>query len=461
MRPDPGSGATQSWPTTQAQATPPRSRRRRTGRFDGLLSDVQWTPAYVGLLIYIFAVVTYRAPVGTPGLIVALAGVLLSGKRIRIPPVLWAFGAFIIWGAIGYTQSPYAWVVWDRLVLLGKLWLIALVIVNALRTPAQIRFFIVFFLVCFATHPARGAIFNYFYGYTVFGRALWNHIYRNPNDLAALTFFPLGLAVGLLKDVNLWVRRGALVSVVTLAALVLMTQSRGGFLALALITAIAIFRLPTGRRRLRTLVGVSLIAATAIVIAPSGVWDRVSALSEAGTEADSSSRQRWQIWQVAGEISGENPLFGVGMGAYRYAHYDHTLGKPRFALAHGTRDTHSTYLNVLAEAGWPGLILFLTMLGIGLSEARRALRRLKRSPAAKTMVGAVALVLIGYLAAGIFATVPHLAFLYLHLALLTVLSRGALKRRRRGPHPAQGPAPPGMPGQRGWAAPQASSGLAP
>jgi putative inorganic carbon (hco3(-)) transporter len=413
-------------------------RRRagpRRGVFDGLLSNVQWTPAFVGLLAYVFSVVTYRAPLATPGLGLALVAIVLGGAKIRVPPVLIAFGGFIFWAFIGYTQTDYAWAVWERLILLGKLWLLAFVVVNALRTPAQLRFFIIFFLVCFATHPARGAIFNYvFHGYTVFGRALWNHIYANPNDLAALTLLPLGLATSLLKDVNRWVRRGALVSVIVLIALILMTQSRGGFLALAVVGAIVVFTMPGGRRRTRAFAGTALVVVSAIVIAPSGVWDRVSGLSE-GVEADSSSEQRWEIWQVARELSADNKLFGVGVGAYRWAHYDHAMSDSRFVLSRSPRDTHSTYLNVLAETGWPGLLLFLTMIGIPLNEARRARRRLRHLPAQSTAVGVVALVLIGYLTAGIFATVPHLAFLYLHIGLLTVMSRAALARSPRGRRP--------------------------
>jgi O-antigen ligase len=444
-------------PVTTQQADPPgwqprpplpqrRAGRRRPGYFDGLLSDVQWTPAYVGLLLYVFSVVTYRAPLATPGLVLALVALLLGGGKIRVPPVLIAFGAFILWGLVGYTQSSYAWVVWDRLILLGKLWLIAFVIVNALRTPAQIRLFVVFFLVCFATHPARGAIFNYFYGHTVFGRALWNHIYGNPNDLAALTLFPLGLAIALMKDLNIWIRRGALVSVVVLIALVLMTQSRGGFLALALIGAVVAFKMPKGRRRVRTFASVVMIAVTAIVIAPSGVWDRVSGLSE-GTEADSSAEQRWEIWQVSREIAADHRFYGVGVGAYRWAHHDYTVSDPRFPSARGARDSHSTYLTILAEMGWPGLFIFMAMIGISLNEARRARRRLRHAPAANMLVGAVALALIGFLAAGIFGTFAQLAFLYLHLALLTVLCRAAIRRPARRPRPWTQVGPPSMAGR--------------
>jgi probable O-glycosylation ligase (exosortase A-associated) len=393
-----------------------------------LFAEVQWTLGFVGLLLYVFSIVTYRLPLATPAMLMALAGAFMGREKVRMPAVLVVFGLFILWAGVGYTQTAHGPAVWERLVLFGKLWLIAFAAVNTIRTPAQIRFFLVFFLVCFATHPARGAIFNYLAGHTVFGRALWNHIYANPNDLAGLTLLPLALAIALIKDVDAWVRRGALVSIVVLAALVLMTQSRGGFLALGLM---ALLVWQTQRRKLRALVGVVVLGTAAVAIAPSGVWERVSGLSE-GSEADTSSRQRWEIWHVAREIASDNQLFGVGLGAYSRAHGRYTFDRPEYELSAGYRDAHSTYLSVLAETGWPGLILFLAMLGISLKQAVAARRRLAPLPREGGAITVLAVALIAFMAAGIFATYVHLSFLYLHLALLYVIGQEGHRAMRAG-----------------------------
>jgi putative inorganic carbon (hco3(-)) transporter len=433
---------------------PAGARVRHAGRFHGLFSEVQWTLGYVGLLAYIFAIVTYRIPIATPAILLSLLGVVMARARVRMPAFLVVFGAFILWGFVSYTQSEYPAESWQRLVLLSKLWLIAFATVNVLRTPAQVRFFLVFFLVCFATHPARGAIFNYFYGYNVAGRALWNNIFGNPNDLAALTLFPLSIAVALLKDPSMWIRRGAMVSVVVLVILVLMTQSRGAFLALALM---ALFFWRTQRHKVKALGGVVIVGLMAAFIAPSGVWDRVSALTSEGTEADSSSRQRWLIWEVAGQISEQNPVFGVGPGAYPQAHYAFTSQIPGYEFASGRRDAHSTYITLRAELGWPGLALFALMLAIPLLQAWRAGRR-AGSSIHKGQVLAVAVALMGFLAAGVFGSFSQLSFLYLQLALLAVLGQMALGQQPlpatprpalsvAGPGPGIRPRPPS--GERG------------
>ena len=197
---------------------------------------VRWTIVFVAFLAYIFAITTYRLPIGNLAMIAGLAGIALQRDAFRFPRLLIWFGAFILWCAIGYVRTLYPAPTWDRLVDLVKLWAVVLVAVNALRSRAHIRFFSVFFLGCFALYPLRGAFFNYFfYRSTLFGRAIWNYVYSNPNDLAALAILQLAMVAALLSlERRGWVKRAGQLGVVLLPLLVLMTQSRGGFIALAL-----------------------------------------------------------------------------------------------------------------------------------------------------------------------------------------------------------------------------------
>jgi putative inorganic carbon (hco3(-)) transporter len=197
-----------------------------------------------------------------------------------------------------------------------------------------------------------------------------------------------------------------------------MTQSRGAFLALVLVTLLF---WQTQRRKLRALLLVALFGGVAAAVAPSGVWDRVAELSKEGTEADSSSQARWEVWQIASAISADNRLFGVGYGAYRFAHHEFTSGYGTNWLSAGYKDAHSTYMGVLAEAGWPGLLLFFLMVGLPLRQAYRTRQRLESSSAGNETIAVVTLSVVGFLAAGVFASYHHLTVLYLKPALLTVL----------------------------------------
>jgi probable O-glycosylation ligase (exosortase A-associated) len=386
------------------------------GRLKSMIGDVEWTIPFIGLLGYVVATVTFRLPIGQASMIVATLGLLLQGKDLRFPSSFGVFTVFLVWCAVGYFSSPFKVDVWRALQDVWKIWLIALVMVNALRTPGQLRFFLLFFLLCYATHPARGGIFNYLWGEKVFGRTVWVHMYHNPNDLAALTFFPMAVASLFTRDRNPDVRRGALVSVVILPLVILMTQSRGAFFALA---AFVMMAWVGQRNRLRALVVMTLLGSISVAVSPAGVWDRMNTLFEEGSDADSSSRQRVLIWEVAQGIIHEHLMTGVGFGAYPSAHNRATLGNPNYELADGYRDTHSTYLNVLAETGIPGLLLFLATVATALFKAEQVRRRLKRErPDVAQQFWYMEVGLIAFMLAAVFGSFVHLAYFYVQIAAL-------------------------------------------
>jgi O-antigen ligase len=389
-----------------------------------------WTLTFAAFLVYIYVITTYRLPLGNAAMVTALVGIPFLGAALRFPAALWWMVAFLVWGVLGMIQSPYPWLVEPELITFGKLCLVALVAVNVLRTRANIRLYAVLFLGCYALYPTRGAIFNYVGGYTVFGRAIWNHIYSNPNDLAALTLLQLSLAVSLLPiERHKWTRYCVLAGCVLLPILILMTQSRGAFLALAFFAA---FYLAGQRRRARALVVMSALAVLVVMIAPSGVWKRVKGLSnisqvdEGKTKVDEegSAFQRYEIWRVARAIIRDHPAFGVGFGAYPQAHSEYVAGGGFNRFARGKRDTHSTYLNVTAETGYIGLAIFLAMVGSALVTAERVRRRWRHLfPDTAQQLYALELGLVAFMIAGTFGSFAKLSFLYLHVALMVALAR--------------------------------------
>lgn len=420
-----------------------RARVRMTGAVmelnaaPGLLANVRWSVPFAAFLGYILAITTYRLPIGSLAIIVGLAGVAIQSVPRRWPGFLAWFAAFILWGAIGYVGTLYPERAWDGLIALVKLWAIVFVGVNALHDRPQIRLFMVFFLACFALYPLRGALANYFlYRYTVFGRAIWNHAFENPNDLAAFAILQLAMVCALLGlEQRWWIQRAAQVGLILLPLLILMTQSRGGFIGLAVFILCSVAGqwrqlrgLLDSARRLR-LVFLSVAVVTAVAFAaPEGVWKRVAGLkyltnTEQLNEVDSegSAFQRWEIWRVASKIIREHPVLGVGVSAYPLAHAVYARGEEFDPTAAGERDTHSTVLNLLAETGIPGLILFLCLVlsvVIGAERTRRECKR--RAPALAMPLFFLEMGLLAFFAAGTFGSFGYLAFLYVHLMLLWV-----------------------------------------
>ncbi len=165
-------------PATAAEG---RARPEATGwkGVKRLFTDVDWSISYVAFLLYFVIVITYRFSGASFVIAIALGGLIFERGRRSYPYWLAWFSLFLLWGAVSFTQSAYPDIAWNNgVVEFGKLLLICLVAANVLTNGPRIRFFLIFFLFLYATHPIRGALFNTFlYGYTEESRTVWNWVW--------------------------------------------------------------------------------------------------------------------------------------------------------------------------------------------------------------------------------------------------------------------------------------------
>lgn len=194
---------------------------------------------------------------------------------------------------------------------------------------------------------------------------------EDPNDLA----YVLTAAVPI---VLLIVRRRARPRVqlawgLVLALLVLgaaATFSRGGLLAIAAIVLWAILRGVVPARFLVAAAGLLAVVAVPILLVAGSVFEQALAQKQyiAATNVDT----RLLRWQAAARMLADNPLLGVGPGGFRSGYVAYS----GFAeLAERTPVAHEMYLEVGAELGLPGLVLFLGAIVAALLATERAVRR--------------------------------------------------------------------------------------
>ncbi len=254
-----------------------------------IYKDVDWSVSFVCLLIYFVIVITYRFPGASFAIVGAVVGLIFEKGPRTVPYWLVWFLALLLWGTVSVTQSSFPDAAWNEgVVEYAKVWLICLVAVNVLTNSARLRFFLIFFLFLYATHPIRGALFNTFvYRSLEESRAVWNGMWSNPNDFAALTFLPLAIAAGLLKDPSDLVRKAALASVAVMPVIMLMTRSRGGFLALAVFSLLTVL---ANRKQLKGLVGLGVLGLGALLMAPEGTFDRFNDMTSAVRGGTSRTR---------------------------------------------------------------------------------------------------------------------------------------------------------------------------
>ncbi len=409
--------------------------------------EVDWSISYLAFLFYFVIVVTYRFPGASFAIAAAVAGLIFEKGPRRLPYWMTWLAAFLIWGAVGVTQSRFPQLAWnDGVIEFAKLWLIMLVAVNVLTNRARIRFFLIFFLFLYATHPIRGALFNtIIYNNTIEDRVIWNGAWANPNDMAALTFLALGISAGLLKDRSDLIRKAALVATGVMACVILMTQSRGAFIAMGVFAMLTIL---ANRKQLKGLVAIAVVGLGAAIAAPAGTFDRFSNLTDAvaggSVDADDSNsmKQRLEIWRIARRIITDHPVFGVGLSVYNYEHNIYARGSAQTDIAGGARDTHSTFIRMTAEAGWLGSFLFFTPFVLAISRARRVRKKYgPLFPDQSDNVNYCEAGLIGYLVCGIFGSYQATIFLWLALGLLAILTEGLRRAGVQTARPTMGRGP--------------------
>lgn len=201
------------------------------------------------------------------------------------------------------------------------------------------------------------------------------------------------------------------------------TYSRGGLLALGAVGGMHFWRSPY---KLRTLAAVVLALAVIVPVLPQEYWDRMSTITAAPDERDASQIGRLHFWQVALVMAEDHPVLGIGHRGYEAAYddYDWTDGEL------GTkRAVHSAWFGVLAEAGYPGLLLYIAIVVSSLLACRRVRLSAKRGEIPGPL-GAYAVgfetALVAFVVGGSFVSFQYSEMLWHYFGLTMALERVAV-----------------------------------
>ena len=257
----------------------------------------------------------------------------------------------------------------------------------------------------------------------------------DPNELAAILIPALSLAFFMSLTTKAVFPRLLLVAAAFVCAVALFrTESRGGLVGLAVMLLASV--VISGPVRARVIVMVLALSGAALtyfaLVAPPQSLARVTEFSSGGGSG------RTDLWAVALDVSRAHPLGGVGAGNFplvepSYAFRNRNL--PRFDLIVETpKVVHNMYLNILAELGVVGLILFSVVIVCAFAAAFHSLRAFANAGDLETEVLARGIIVgtIGMLAAFFFLSAQYDKQLPLLLGVLASLSSVARVRRAEG-----------------------------
>lgn len=262
----------------------------------------------------------------------------------------------------------------------------------------------------------------------------------DPNDLALVLLFPFALAVAFVWKLRLTHINGIICALclpfITFG--ILFTQSRGG--ALGVLAVLGIIGLREIKSKI-VLVALGL-AAVGLLVIGMDLQNRASggAAELAARGIDESANERFYTWTAAVLMAVARPLTGVGMWNYPDLYFQYT---PHWSGI--PRAVHSTWFGVLAEAGFLGLGIFLSMIWAAWASISKTLKRLvhyaEQTGRDTRMLEAIALGLsaglLSFCASGTFLTQGFTFPVYILVALVASFSRYVLAVQIR----AEGAAP--------------------
>jgi O-antigen ligase len=179
----------------------------------------------------------------------------------------------------------------------------------------------------------------------------------DPNQFAASLLMPLSLALGFLMLSRSWiVRCGAITAIGTLSLALLLSMSRGGFVAALVVIFVYVNRLGLSRR---ILVAVACLAVF-LFFMPHTFFVRL-ALPDRGAG-------RFDIWLASLGLLPRYGFFGAGWSNFVVAYTDIAGNAPKFQGY--TKGSHSVYLGMLIEVGIIGLTFLLLAFRSQFREAR-------------------------------------------------------------------------------------------
>jgi O-antigen ligase len=253
--------------------------------------------------------------------------------------------------------------------VLFSLLLITLDSAERLRKAALLAFAVAFLLSIFAVvQRLTGTTEIYWFRQIPYEGVLPFGPYVNKNHFAGLMelWFPLGMGFVVTGMALRQTQVILLAAGGAICAIVFASGARTGaliiFVQLCVLFVLFILSLRRegtdlaqffGRLLVSVVVVVAILYMTSLMVEPEEIIDSFMSLFEPDSRAR-DELSRWQMWRDTWPMVTNNPIFGVGIGAFATAFTAYTSGTGRMMVVH---QAHNDYLQFLAEGGIVGAIL--------------------------------------------------------------------------------------------------------
>ncbi len=326
---------------------------------------------------------------------------------------------------LGYGDNPWKWVTYEDFI---KVAIFAVLLPVFVTTRLRLHAFVLIICLALGFHGVVEGLKMISSAGAHKVRGLSSTMLSDNNHFAVGMCMLLPLLVYMMLQLQNRIARLAAMSGIGLTVLsVIGTNSRGGFLCLAML---AVWYALTSRRKILASALVILLGFIALQMAPDSWFERIDSIGTASE--DDSFLGRVIAWKISTAVALANPFFGGGMRAiqtapvwqefmYRIDFLSFIWTPPPLPYA---RAAHSIYFEILGDLGFFGLALFLAMIANAFITARKIRRMVANRPElvwARDLSDALRLGLIAYCVGGGGVSLAYLDLFYMTIMLLEVV----------------------------------------
>jgi len=355
----------------------------------------------------------------------------LGFGRLQVLLVLWL-------GWITFTtfngQLPDAWIKWDPA---SKAIIFGIFLPFVLRTRQRIEAAVMFMLLCIGAITISGGIKTLVGGG---GYGSLNLLVDSNTGLyegstisaVAIALIPMILYAYSWNQIFPKQRLTLLLAAGLIFSAILIpvgTEARTGLICLGVLSFLLFLR---AKRKMLIGAAAAVLAVAVVPVLPDSFTGRMSTIKS--YDEDSSASTRVAVWNWTWEFVKEHP-FGGGFYAYKLNRIKMTLqngdGTTR-TVEDEARAFHSSYFEVLGEHGYPGLMLYLTILATALVQLRSLYTRFRANDQDRwiaELARALGQTLLIYVVGSLFVGVAFQSMLYFLLAFVASLGNVAASRK--------------------------------
>ena len=284
--------------------------------------------------------------------------------------------------------------------------IIFILIIGVVNTRERLRAINKLTVLC-GTCLAVFAIKNYATGnFTLKGQrieGLVGGMFGNPNDLAAALNMLIPMAVALALMSARAMRLLYAVCALLLVCGVVVTFSRAGFITLAAISVVMLWKFGRGSRS--SLTSAALVASVLLLSVFSDAYrSRLLTIFDPNSDSSGSAQERVALLDRGLDLILRHPIVGLGMGNFHIYSINEKVA-------------HNSYVETAAELGLIGLLAYLIIIlaplrGLAKIEMETLKHGSRNDPDAKYLSIGLQSVLIAYMVCSFFASIQYVWYIY-------------------------------------------------